>query len=128
MLYSHILGINAILYYAPTIFKQLGQQPNPFIPDTFDFAAVPAGHKIGTPESLFSIIPAAKLDEWRDAYGGEELKKQKAIEAEKAAAKKAKKLADKEKKKAKKAEAAEAKSNDAPATADVSKLSLEEKK
>lgn len=118
--------------YMPTtaeaIFKQIGQEPNPTIPDTFDFTAVPAGHKIGTPEPLFSVIPAAKLDEWRDAYGGEELKKQKAIEAEKAAAKKAKKLADKEKKKAKKAEATETKAEGSTAAADVSKLSLEEKK
>lgn len=134
---NHVHLLAGLLYpYMPTtaeaIFKQLGEEPKAFIPDTFDFKALEAGHKIGTPEPLFSVIPAAKLDEWRDAYGGEELKKLKALEAEKAAAKKAKKLADKEKKKAKKAEAAGDKKSEAGASAsdaaDVSKLSLEEKK
>ncbi|EJP66603.1 putative methionine--tRNA ligase, cytoplasmic [Beauveria bassiana] len=130
---NHVHLLAGLLYpYMPTtaesIFKQLGQKPDPFIPDVFDFVAVPVGHKIGTPEPLFSIIPAAKLDEWRDAYGGEELKRQKAIDAEKAAAKKAKKLADKERKAAKKAGAADTKANETTASADVSKLTLEEKK
>lgn len=111
---------------ATSIFTQLGSEPSPTIPEVFDFASVPGGQKIGTPEPLFAVIPAAKLDEWRDAYGGEELKKQKALEAEKAAAKKAKKLADKEKKAKKKAE--EAKAKEAGVEADVAKLSVEEKK
>ncbi|KAK0390123.1 hypothetical protein NLU13_3696 [Sarocladium strictum] len=68
-------------------------------PASWAFNALPAGHKLGTPASLFATIPAAKLEEWRDAYGGEELKRQKALAAEKLAAKKAKKLADKERKK-----------------------------
>jgi methionyl-tRNA synthetase len=130
MNHVHLLG-SVIAPYMPNvaanIFSQLGSKPSPTIPDSCSFDLVPGGQKLGTPEPLFSIIPAAKLDEWRDAYGGEELKKQKAIEAEKAAAKKAKKLADKEKKKAKKAaESGEKKATD---VADgVAKVSLEEKK
>ncbi|KAJ4388347.1 hypothetical protein N0V85_007652 [Neurospora sp. IMI 360204] len=72
------------------------------IPDTWTADALKAGEPIGTPELLFSQIPAAKLEEWREAYGGEELRKQKEIEAEKAAAKKLQREKEKEKKKAKK--------------------------
>lgn len=73
------------------------------IPDVWEANALRPGHAVGTPELLFTNIPAAKINEWRDAYGGEELRKQKEAEAEKAAAKKLARLKDKEKKKAKKA-------------------------
>lgn len=94
---------------AENILRQLGlPDAKPSIPDPTDwnFDSIPAGHKLGTPAPLFANIPAAKIDEWRDAYGGEELKRQKALAAEKAAAKKAKKLADKERKKLQKEKAA----------------------
>ena len=54
------------------------------------------GHKLGEPRPLFSMIPAAKLEEWREAYGGSAIQEQKRLEAEKAAAKKAAKKAKKE--------------------------------
>jgi methionyl-tRNA synthetase len=73
------------------------------IPDAWEVDALKPGHAIGTPGLLFAQIPAAKIDEWRDAFGGEELRKQKEAEAAKAAAKKAAKEKEKEKKKAKKA-------------------------
>ena len=73
------------------------------IPDTWTADALKPGQAIGTPELLFSNISQAKVDEWRDAFGGEELRKQKELEAEKAAAKKAAKEREKERKKLKKA-------------------------
>lgn len=103
MALSHVHLLAGLLFpYMPTtsdsIFRQLGLAPSAHIPDSWAFTSLPAGHKLGHPGPLFSVIPAAKLDEWRDAYGGEELKKMKALAAEKAAAKKAKKIADKERK------------------------------
>ncbi|KFA60999.1 hypothetical protein S40285_02729 [Stachybotrys chlorohalonatus IBT 40285] len=105
---SHIqLLASVVAPYMPgvsrSIFKQLGLEYQPHIPDTWDFTSIPAGHTIGEPSPLFSIIPAAKLDEWRDLYGGEELKRQKALAAEKAAAKAAARKAKKDKSKEKKA-------------------------
>jgi len=101
---------------AQSILRQLGVKgPNgedqvPIqIPDTWNSDALKPGHAVGTPELLFANIPAAKIEEWREAFGGEELRKQKEIEAEKAAAKKAAREKEKEKKKLKKAaQAAEA--------------------
>lgn len=53
-------------------------------------ANIPFSYISETSESLLlSAIPARKLKGWRDACGGGALKKQKAIEAEDAAAKKA---------------------------------------
>jgi methionyl-tRNA synthetase len=91
---------------AKSIFHQLGKEPNPYIPDKWDKNALKPGHKIGEPKLLFSIIPASKIEEWREAYGGEEVRRQKQLAAEKAAAKKAAKEKEKEKKKAKKSAAA----------------------
>lgn len=128
---NHVYILASIVApYMPTvaesIFKQLGLPPAPSIPDVFNFDVIPGNQKLGTPAPLFSVIPAAKLEEWRDAYGGEELKKLKALEAEKAAAKKAKKLADKERKKREKeAKAAE---KGESIEAGVAKVTLEEKK
>ncbi|KAL1873819.1 hypothetical protein VTK73DRAFT_734 [Phialemonium thermophilum] len=73
------------------------------IPDTWTADEIKAGQAIGTPELLFTNIPVSKMEEWREAFGGEELRKQKALEAEKAAAKKAQKEQEKEKKRLKKA-------------------------
>ena len=126
---SHIHLLASLLFpYMPgtseKILGQLGLDVKPHIPDTWTFDSVPAGHKLGTPAPLFSVIPAAKLEEWRDAYGGEELKRQKALAAEKAAAKKAAKQKNKEKKQQKKQEAAAA----APIEEDVAKLAIDQDK
>ncbi|KAL8417974.1 hypothetical protein RB594_001550 [Gaeumannomyces avenae] len=72
------------------------------IPDVWNADMLEAGKPIGEPSRPFSVIPASKLEEWREAFGGEELRKQKVIEAEKAAAKKAAKEKEKEKKRLKK--------------------------
>jgi methionyl-tRNA synthetase len=111
----HLLANLAFPYMPGTseaIFAQLGFAPDAegrygvHIPDEWTADLVKPGQKLGEPKLLFSAIPAAKLDEWRETFGGEELKLQKAAEAEKAAAKKAAKEKEKEKKKAKKLAAA----------------------
>jgi len=51
--------------------------------------ALKLGHAIGAPKLLFTAIPTAKLEEWCQTYGGEKLKIQRALEAEKVAVKKA---------------------------------------
>ncbi|RFU27260.1 hypothetical protein B7463_g9079, partial [Scytalidium lignicola] len=110
----HLLA-NLLFPYMPgtaqSIFKQLGLQSSRddqhamvfHIPDTWASDALKPGHTIGEPQLLFSTIPLAKLEEWREAFGGEELRKLKALEAEKAAAKKAAKQKEAEKKRLKKA-------------------------
>ncbi|KAL2127375.1 hypothetical protein VTI74DRAFT_10834 [Chaetomium olivicolor] len=109
----HLLA-NILSPYMPekaqSILRQLGvkgqsegEDVPAQIPDTWEADALKPGHAIGTPELLFANIPTAKIEEWRDAFGGEELRKQKALEAEKAAAKKLAREKEKEKKKAKKA-------------------------
>ncbi|KAK4225567.1 putative methionyl-tRNA synthetase, cytoplasmic [Podospora fimiseda] len=114
----HLLA-NILTPYMPgkaqSILKQLGlKAPSEdedipvSIPDVWEADALKPGHVLGTPELLFSNIPAAKIEEWREAYGGEELKKLKEIEAQKAAAKKAAREAEKEKKKQKKLQKAAA--------------------
>lgn len=87
------------------MFSQLGLEPSPSIPDTWATDVIKPGHKLGTPALLFSQIPPTKVDEWREAYGGEEARKAREEKAREAAEKAAKRKADKEKKKAKKAAA-----------------------
>jgi methionyl-tRNA synthetase len=131
---SHVhLLANVISPYMPgvadSIFKQLGLESTKLtIPETWEFGTIPGGHAIGEPKALFSIIPAAKLEEWRDLYGGEELKRQKALAAEKAAAKAAAKKAKKDKDKAKKAAAKEGASAAAPAPVEEGKVVTSEPK
>lgn len=115
----HLLA-NVVSPYMPekaqSILRQLGvkaeggegQEVPAHIPDTWETDALKPGHAIGTPELLFTTIPAAKVEEWRLAFGGEELRKQKELEAEKAAARKAAREKEKEKKRLKKAAAAAA--------------------
>jgi methionyl-tRNA synthetase len=113
----HLLA-NLLFPYMPTtsesILVQLGFAPDADakfvarIPDDWTVDEVKPGQKLGEPTLLFSAIPAAKLDEWRETFGGEELRLQKAAEAEKAAAKKAAKEKEKEKKRLKKLAAAAA--------------------
>jgi methionyl-tRNA synthetase len=105
-----------------SIFQQLGIEPVPKIPETWDTEILKPGHTLGVPQVLFTQIPASKIEEWRNAYGGEELKKLKALEAEKAAAKKAAKEKEKEKKKLKKEAAAAA----TAATALQEKLTIDD--
>lgn len=89
------------------IFEQLGVEPTPTIPDEWVTDAIKPGQKLGEAKHLFSQIPASKIEEWREAFGGEEVRKQKEEAAAKAAAKKAAKEREKEKKRLKK-EAAKA--------------------
>ncbi|KAJ9148351.1 Methionyl-tRNA synthetase [Pleurostoma richardsiae] len=103
----------AILYpFMPAtsaaMFEQLGAEPAPSIPVTWAPASLKPGHKLGTPKLLFSQIPASKVEEWREAFGGEEVRRLKELAAEKAAAKKAAKEREKEKKRLKKEQAAAA--------------------
>ncbi|KAJ9203718.1 hypothetical protein DTO166G4_6650 [Paecilomyces variotii] len=107
-----------------SIFRQIGVVPEPLIPDTWEVDILKPGHVIGEPKLLFSQIPTSKIEEWRLAYGGEELKKLKALEAEKAAAKKAAKEREKEKKRLKKQAAAAA----AAAAELEAKLNIDEQK
>lgn len=74
------------------------------IPDIWTGDSLKPGEKLGTPTLLFSQIPAGRAAEWQEMFGGDELKKQKALEAEKAAAKKAAKQKKKDEKNAKKAD------------------------
>ncbi|KAF3354350.1 methionine--tRNA ligase like protein [Verticillium longisporum] len=89
------------------IFEQLGVEPTPTIPDEWVTDAIKPGQKLGEAKHLFSQIPASKIEEWREAFGGEEVRKQKEEAAAKAVAKKAAKEREKEKKRLKK-EAAKA--------------------
>lgn len=73
------------------------------IPDSWSGADVPVSQPVGEAKHLFTPIAKEKEDEWRDQFGGEEMRKQKA----EAAAKAEKKRLDKERKRAKK-EAAKA--------------------
>ena len=98
----HLLA-NLLSPYMPktaeSIFNQLGVESVPTIPDTWAANALPEGHPIGEPRPLFSTIPAAKLEEWREAYGGGAAREQKILEAQKAAAKRAAKEEKKQRKK-----------------------------
>ncbi|KAI1814929.1 methionyl-tRNA synthetase [Poronia punctata] len=126
---NHILLVANVLYpfmpeTARKILEQLGvpEEKRKFsIPDVWTGNTLEPGEKIGTPTLLFSQIPAARAEEWREAFGGDELKKQKAAEAEKAAAKKAAKQKKKEQKNAQKAvdAAAAASTSDLPSSADT---------
>jgi methionyl-tRNA synthetase len=107
----YLLGSTIAPYMPETarnIFKQLGLDPKPAIPDKFDTSKITPGHAIGASAYLFSQIKPEKEQEWRDAFGGEEARKAKEEAAAKAAAKKAQKEKDKAKKAAKKAAAAAA--------------------
>lgn len=84
------------------ISEQLAVDSNPAIPDSWIVDVIKPGHKLGEPKHLFSLIPATKIEEWKDAFGGEEVRKQKEEAVAKAAAKKAAKEADKARKKARK--------------------------
>ncbi|KAI0535392.1 tRNA synthetases class I (M)-domain-containing protein [Xylaria digitata] len=103
----HLLA-NLLTPYMPqtarSMLQQVGVEAATFsIPDIWTANTLEPGQKIGKPTLLFSQIPAARAEEWRETFGGDELKKQKAVEAEKAAAKKAAKQKKKEQKNAQKA-------------------------
>lgn len=69
------------------------------IPDSWQAQSIKPGHTIGKAQHLFKNIKPEKEQEWRELFGGQELKKQKDADAQKRAAKKA----EKDRKKAKKA-------------------------
>lgn len=98
--------------YMPTtakeIFAQLGLEPSPSIPEVWDHKLIKPGHKLGTPKPLFNQIPDAKIEEWREKFGGEEARLAREAKAKEQEEKRLKKVADKEKKKAKKAAASAA--------------------
>ncbi|KAK3216293.1 hypothetical protein GRF29_8g2819914 [Pseudopithomyces chartarum] len=97
---SHIHLLASLIHpYLPdTTTSILAQLDLPFltIPDEWQAGTIPVGHKIGKAAYLFSQIKAEKEAEWKEQFGGDELKKAK---AEKAAAKQR----DKERKKLRKA-------------------------
>lgn len=97
----HLLA-SVIAPYLPatsrSILEQL-QMELLIIPDSWEANSVQAGHRIGKAAHLFKTIKPEKEQEWKEMFGGDELKKVKEEEAKKKAARKA----DKEKKKAKKA-------------------------
>ncbi|KAI1421904.1 tRNA synthetases class I (M)-domain-containing protein [Xylaria sp. FL1777] len=121
---NHVLLLaNLLTPYMPetarSMLQQVGVETSTFlIPDIWTANTLEPGKKIGEPTLLFSQIPAARAEEWRETFGGDELKKQKAAEAEKAAAKKAAKQKKKEQKNAQKA--AEKTTVDAAATVSTS--------
>lgn len=82
---------------AESIFEQLGVKAVPKIPNTWATDTLVAGRALGESRPLFTVIPAAKLEEWKEAYDGGSAKEQRRLEAEKAALKKAAKKAKKEK-------------------------------
>ncbi len=81
------------------------------IPESWDPSVIPPGHTLGNAAHLFSQIKAEKEQEWREEFGGEELKRLKAEKAARAA----KKKADKNRKKNIKGNAAEGSSVEATA-------------
>ena len=91
---NHLQLLASILHpYMPStaesILDQIGAPGLITVPDTWDGTIIKPGQPIGEPKLLFTQIPASQLDQWREAFGGEEIRKQKALEAEKTAAKKA---------------------------------------
>jgi methionyl-tRNA synthetase len=77
------------------------QHDDQLIPETWAADALKPGHKVGAAKRLFSQIPTEKETEWREQFGGEEIRKMK----EELRLKAEKKRLDKERKKAKKAAA-----------------------
>lgn len=84
-----------------SMIEQLGLAEavgTPLIPDVWNTEAIKPGHKLGTPQLLFTQIQKdeEQAEKWKEQFGGSEAKKAKEE-------KEAKKKADKERKKAKKA-------------------------
>lgn len=82
-----------------SIASQMKLPTDILIPSTWTADTIKPGHKIGAAVRLFTLIPTTKEAEWKEQFGGEEVRKMK----EEAAKKAAKKKADKDRKKAKKA-------------------------
>ncbi|KAF7543321.1 hypothetical protein G7046_g10025 [Stylonectria norvegica] len=127
---NHLQLLASILHpYMPStaeaILTQIGSPGHIAIPDTWAGDSIKPGQKIGEPKLLFTQIPATQLDQWREAFGGEEIRKQKALEADKAAAKKA--ARDKKKQKKLAVRVAEKASTAAPAEAAPVEASAPEK-
>ncbi|OBT57915.1 hypothetical protein VE04_03413 [Pseudogymnoascus sp. 24MN13] len=63
--------------------------PVPGEPNKSILSALPYSKLPSATFPLFTVIPAAKVEEWQEAYGGSTAEEQRRLEAEKAAAKKA---------------------------------------
>lgn len=112
----HLLA-SLIAPYLPATTESILEQLNTsllIIPDEWEAGSIQPGHKIGSAAYLFSQIKPEREQEWREQFGGEEARKQKAEKEAKAAEKAAKKKADKEKKKAKKDAEKNGKKDDVP--------------
>ncbi|KAK4610265.1 putative methionine--tRNA ligase, cytoplasmic [Fulvia fulva] len=97
----HLLA-SVIAPYLPATSRAILEQLQAellIIPDEWQAQSIPASHKIGKAQHLFKNIKPEKEAEWKEMFGGSELKKAKEEEAKKKAARKA----EKDKKKAKKA-------------------------
>ncbi|KAK5171332.1 uncharacterized protein LTR77_004476 [Saxophila tyrrhenica] len=100
----HLLA-SVIEPYIPATSRSILTQLNAdllTIPDDWQASSIQPGHTIGKAQHLFKNIKPEKEQEWRELFGGDELKKQKEAEAAKKAARKAEKDAKKAKKAAEK--------------------------
>ncbi|KAH7157599.1 tRNA synthetases class I (M)-domain-containing protein [Dactylonectria estremocensis] len=100
---NHLQLLASILFpYMPStaesILTQIGCPGLISVPETWSGDIVKPSQAIGEPKLLFSQIPASQIEQWREAFGGEEVRKQKALQAEKAAANKAAKERKKQQK------------------------------
>lgn len=89
----HLLA-SVIGPYLPATTRSILQQLNAellIIPDDWQADSIKPGHKIGKAQHLFKVIKPEKEQEWREQFGGQELKKVKEAEAAKKAVKKAEK-------------------------------------
>ncbi|KAB8356663.1 hypothetical protein FH972_024240 [Carpinus fangiana] len=91
----HLLG-QVLHPYMPTtgesILRQLNIDKPVVIPDRWNPALIPIGHKINNAEYLFTQIKPEKEKEWREQFGGGQARLQREEKASKAAARKADKL------------------------------------
>lgn len=97
----HLLA-SVIAPYLPATSRAILEQLQAellIIPDEWQAQSIGPSHKIGKAAHLFKTIKPEKEAEWKEMFGGSELKKAKEEEAKKKAARKA----EKDKKKAKKA-------------------------
>ncbi|KAF2770086.1 methionyl-tRNA synthetase [Teratosphaeria nubilosa] len=96
----HLLA-SVIAPYIPATSRSILEQLQAdllIIPDQWLAKSISGGHKIGKAAHLFKNIKPEKEVEWRELFGGDELKKQKEADAKKKAQRKAEKEAKKLKK------------------------------
>ena len=100
-----------------SILSQLKVEDH-LIPDKWTGDSLKPGHKISDAKRLFEPIKAEKEQEWREQFGGDEVRREKEEKARKAEARKR----DKEKKKAKKAAAKDGPAGESKDDKSVDKL------